>query len=321
MDAMIDYVRVPEALHLGTPTEKKETSQPIDLTAKAERTRVRDLMTSEVITLEKEQALPLAQELMRMLHIRNLPVVDDKGNFVGLVTQQSLLAAQVELLSEMSGGDPVERELSIPVARVMTTAVTTVSPDTFAVDALELMIEKKESSFPVIEDHKVVGIVTVKDFLALALANLRAGEGEQAASLHSADAPTLARSRWSSPVFHRWITILLLAAILVLISILVVREFNGSAVAGSAKPGVAAPASEVKSQATSITPAKSDRSTTTETTPAPAGRTQSIKSPRESRGARSNPNESNNQSLGTQRNDANPPSRWVPENIPTRPNL
>lgn len=200
-------------------------------------TTVAELMTTDVVTLEKEQAIPLAQEMMRMLHIRHLPVVqEDSGELVGLVTHRSLLAAQVELLEDIVGEES-ERELSMPVARVMATDIKTVKPQTTAAEALELMLDQKLGSLPVIENGDVIGIVTSKDFLELALRNL-SNEGDLP------NAPPIARAPPSATGFS-WAIIALLLVIIAMLASMMMASRTGQAapatISGSSEPFSTAP--------------------------------------------------------------------------------
>ena len=309
------------------------------------RKTIRELMTTEVVTLEKEQAVPLAQELMRMLHIRNLPVVDDQGRFVGLVTQPSLLAAQVEMLSEMGGEENVERELSVPVARVMTIDTHTVTPDTSVAEALRLMIENKAASLPVVENHRVVGIVTVKDFLKLALSNLEEREGRVGAAT-----PAMTNGS-ASPIqpigtepgassMQRWATVGLLTVILLLTAVLVFKEFDrpGSSYEGTAtasngpqisqQGGTAPDTTEdaktettTRERATSRRASTQDRAAAAQTArttkrrmrPAPKRRTAQPTEEREEALTPPTPQQDQDENP---RQDEEQPTRWVPEPVP-----
>jgi CBS domain-containing protein len=155
------------------------------------RTTVRELMTRDVITLQKGQSMPTAEELLRLLRIRHLPVVDREGKLVGLVTHRQLLQAHVNLLAELGSADEDAPEDKIPVRRVMQSEVLTISPDHDAATALELMLSEKVGSLPVLEDGRVVGIITSKDFLAFQLRKLRAESGDAASGTLEDDPPTI----------------------------------------------------------------------------------------------------------------------------------
>jgi len=128
---------------------------------------VRDIMSTPVEVLAVGDSLDLARHLMKMGRIRHLPVVDGDQRLIGLVTHRKLLAAWV------SHGDPKHerpREVAreIPVDMLMETDVVTTGPGVLASKAAALLEQKKIGCLPVVEDGKLVGIVTEADFVRFA---------------------------------------------------------------------------------------------------------------------------------------------------------
>lgn len=130
-------------------------------------TRVSELMTRDVIALEAQESLLLAQDIMELGRIRHLPVVDGR-RLVGLVTHRDLLSASLSSL-EASPEDDEAKKQHIYVRDVMRREVMSVGPDTPALDAARTMLEHKVGCLPVVDgDHRLVGIVSEADFLRLA---------------------------------------------------------------------------------------------------------------------------------------------------------
>jgi CBS domain-containing membrane protein len=130
-------------------------------------TRVRDIMTDVVEVLQLGDTLDLAQRLMRAGRIRHLPVVDGQQRLVGLVTHRKILSAWV------SHGDPAHERVrdvarEIPVEMLMEREVLTTWPDAPASDAAHLIENHKYGCLPVLDDGKLVGIVTEADFVRYA---------------------------------------------------------------------------------------------------------------------------------------------------------
>jgi CBS domain-containing membrane protein len=130
-------------------------------------TTVRDIMTPVVEVLQVGDTLDLASRLMRLGRIRHLPVVDGLQQLVGLITHRKILSAWV------SHGDPsrerprdIARE--IPVEMVMESEVITTWPGAPASEVAGLMEKHKIGCVPVLDEGKVVGIVTEADFVKLA---------------------------------------------------------------------------------------------------------------------------------------------------------
>lgn len=134
--------------------------------------RVRDVMTSPAVTLTARQSLPLAETLMKCGKLRHLPVVDDHGALVGIVTHRDLLAAKISRLSHASEAARSEAEFMVAVSKIMQTDVWTVGPDTLALAALRVLRDHRFGCLPVVEAGRVIGIATESDFLRVLLAAL-----------------------------------------------------------------------------------------------------------------------------------------------------
>ena len=132
--------------------------------------RVRDLMTTTVVTLFAEQTLPLAEDIMRYKHLRHLPVVDDARRLVGLVSHRDILRAQISGLVGFTPEQRRARQDHVKISQIMTRDVWTTTPDTQADRAGTLLLDHSFGCLPVTEpDGTLVGIVTERDFLRYAI--------------------------------------------------------------------------------------------------------------------------------------------------------
>jgi CBS domain-containing protein len=130
---------------------------------------VKHLMSAPVVSLFAEQTLPLAEDIMRLKHIRHLPVVDDDGRLVGLVSHRDLLSAQISSLVGLTAEQRRARQEEVHVRELMQRNVWTVHPETLASVAGETMVDHHFGCLPVIDDqHVLVGIITEHDFLDFA---------------------------------------------------------------------------------------------------------------------------------------------------------
>jgi CBS domain-containing protein len=130
---------------------------------------VKHLMSSPVVSLFAEQTLPLAEDIMRFKHIRHLPVVDDDGRLVGLVSHRDLLRAQISSLTGLTETQRRTRQEEVRVRELMTRDLWSVHPETLASVAGQTMAEHRYGCLPVVDDqHLLVGIVTERDFLKFA---------------------------------------------------------------------------------------------------------------------------------------------------------
>jgi CBS domain-containing membrane protein len=131
-------------------------------------TLVRDLMTPDVITLERNEKLLVADDVMRLGRIRHLPIVDDDGALAGIVSQRDLFHSG--LLKALGYGSHAQRnalELLV-VKEAMKTDVVTTTPETPLAEAAKLMFERKIGCLVVLEAGKIAGILTEGDFVKLA---------------------------------------------------------------------------------------------------------------------------------------------------------
>ncbi len=133
---------------------------------KSKVTLVRDVMTREVATLERNDRLSTADNVMRLGRIRHMPVLED-GNLIGLVTQRDLFRGA--LLKALGYGSKAEQTMldTLAVKEVMATDLVTIAPDATLQEAAGTMIEGKIGCLPVVENEKLVGILTEGDFVAL----------------------------------------------------------------------------------------------------------------------------------------------------------
>jgi CBS domain-containing protein len=124
---------------------------------------VKDLMVENPITIDKDQSVSFAIELMRKNRVSRLPVVDGK-NLVGILTEKDIVA---KLSSIGATGLPAS---SLRVPSTMTSNPRTVSPQTDVVEAAKQMISHGISSLAVIDtEHHLVGIITKTRLLRICL--------------------------------------------------------------------------------------------------------------------------------------------------------
>jgi CBS domain-containing membrane protein len=123
---------------------------------------VRDLMQPEVVTLDAEESLGLADDIMRLGRIRHMPVTA-RGRLVGILSQRDLFRAAISSVLQFRAG--VEREwlAKIPVREIMTSALCTIGPEAPILEAAKLMLEKRIGCLPVVEEDKLVGLLSESD--------------------------------------------------------------------------------------------------------------------------------------------------------------
>jgi CBS domain-containing membrane protein len=137
-----------------------------------EELRVRSIMTRDVTTLKRNDTLTLADDIMHLGRIRHLPVLDDDGQeLVGMVSQRDLFRGA--LARALGYGQRARRKVlgTLVVKEVMSSDVITTSPDTPLVEAARVLVERKIGCLPVLDDGRLVGIITESDFVAMVARN------------------------------------------------------------------------------------------------------------------------------------------------------
>jgi acetoin utilization protein AcuB len=125
---------------------------------------VEDVMTRSVVTLTSGETLGDAVNLLRTKRIRHLPVVDD-SKLVGIVTDRDVKRATPSVLSGVDR-DQYDRVLeTIKVGHFMTREPRTVTPKTGLKAAVEIFLDLKVGALPVVDDGRLVGILTDIDIL------------------------------------------------------------------------------------------------------------------------------------------------------------
>ena len=123
---------------------------------------VRDLMQTEVVTLNAGDTLDLADDIMRLGRIRHMPITAD-GKLVGILSQRDLFRAAISSVLQLRPAAEREWLAKIAVREAMTTKVCTIAPGASAHEAVKLMLEKRIGCVPVVEDENLVGLLSESD--------------------------------------------------------------------------------------------------------------------------------------------------------------
>jgi len=132
--------------------------------------KVRDWMTREVASVRRNDKLAIADDVMQLGRIRHTPVLEDHSDdLVGIVSQRDLFRGA--LAGALGYGQHAQQKVMsmLVIKDIMATDPVTTTPDTPLADAARLMIERKIGCLPVVEDGRLVGILTESDFLRFAV--------------------------------------------------------------------------------------------------------------------------------------------------------
>lgn len=143
---------------------------------------VRSYMTSTVSTLREDARLLDAALLIRRTGKRHVPVLDLNGRVVGIVTDRDVSRVAPSMLAHITPEQYNEVFEITPISRAMTVDPIVISPEASMREAVAILYTKKIGALPVVEEGKLVGILSVSDALGL-LNELLAQEGESAGAV------------------------------------------------------------------------------------------------------------------------------------------
>lgn len=138
---------------------------------------IRYWMSRPVITVDRNDSMQLAASLMKENHIKLLPVVDE-GALCGVITDRDLKRASASDATSLDIHELLFLISKIKVADIMTRSVFTVDPDWTMEEAAALMLARKISGAPVVDDQGVLwGVITQTDLFkaTLYITGLRKG--------------------------------------------------------------------------------------------------------------------------------------------------
>jgi CBS domain-containing protein len=124
------------------------------------------IMSTDLITIGPDDNLAAAHALMNENRIHHLPVVDDDGDLVGLVTLTNVLAATDSFLRD---DDSRIHPREIAVGDMMVTDVATVDEHASLRQAALFLERHRIGCLPVMADGKLKGIITDTDFVGVAI--------------------------------------------------------------------------------------------------------------------------------------------------------
>ena len=123
--------------------------------------RLGQVMTSDLFTVNEDELVDLAASMMDWRKIRHVPVEDNEHHLVGLVTHRAILRLLAKDPESFQGK-------SVSVGDIMETNLITASPETTTLDAINLLRKHSIGCLPIVDDGRLVGIVTERDFMQVA---------------------------------------------------------------------------------------------------------------------------------------------------------
>ena len=132
-----------------------------DAMSKPSYTFVEEFMTTDLFTVHEDEPIELVANLMDWKRVRHIPVENERGGLVGLVSC-------FEVLRQLERAQSEGAAASLPVSAIMNREPLTVAPETKTLEAIALMRRKRVDCLPVVKHSRLVGILTERDFIGVA---------------------------------------------------------------------------------------------------------------------------------------------------------
>ena len=126
---------------------------------------VKLIMSEKIVSVSANDSLDTVDDIMNLGNVRHLPVVK-AGDLVGIVSQRDLLRASLSSISDVGLGQKKAFLTSVKIKEVMSRDVIIVTPTTSVQEAAEIMADQKIGCLPIVDDGKLIGMVTETDLLS-----------------------------------------------------------------------------------------------------------------------------------------------------------
>jgi CBS domain-containing protein len=128
---------------------------------------VRKWMSSPALVVDQSMPLPDVRQRLTQQHVRRMPVLDQAGQLVGIVTEGDINRVSDSHVTDVRDYSLYHRVADLPIGEIMTRAVVTVTPDTPILVVARLLLEHRIGGVPVVEDGRVIGMITESDLFRL----------------------------------------------------------------------------------------------------------------------------------------------------------
>lgn len=129
---------------------------------------VADMMTPHPYTLTASNTLADAKQMMDKHHIRHVPITDKDNTLVGIISHRDILSAQESSIDKVPKTHFIS-SLDTPLEQSMHRNLRSVSPSAGLKDAAVYMQKHQIGCLPIIDQNKLVGIITDSDFVSIAI--------------------------------------------------------------------------------------------------------------------------------------------------------
>ncbi|MXW68342.1 MAG: CBS domain-containing protein [Gemmatimonadales bacterium] len=142
--------------------------------------KVREIMTRDVTTVPPGMTVEAAADMLARRRLRAMPVIDDEGHVLGMLTDRLLISRLLPALERAEAGRPTTGSVHAGEVRdIMERAVMCVKEDEPLANVVRLMLDREIERFPVVREGELVGFLTRGDIIRRLLLRDAAGEAEE----------------------------------------------------------------------------------------------------------------------------------------------
>ena len=128
---------------------------------------VRRWMSSPALVVDESMLLPDVRQRLTQQRVRRLPVVNQAGQLVGIVTEGDINRVSDSHITDVRDYSLYHRVADLPIGEIMTRTVVTVTPDTSIMEVARRLLEHRIGGVPVVEGGRVIGVITESDLFRL----------------------------------------------------------------------------------------------------------------------------------------------------------
>jgi len=126
--------------------------------------RAEEIMRSPVIAIRQDETVARLCDVMQQEHVNGVPVVDERGEMVGIVTEEDVLYGTMGIGEEEESAERIQPEKTL-VSEIMTSPAVCATPETDIVEICRLMWSMRIHRIPILRDGKPDGMVSAMDIV------------------------------------------------------------------------------------------------------------------------------------------------------------
>ena len=142
---------------------------------------IREIMTTKLVTVSPDRPAKAIKDIFRDNDFHHIPVIDKGEQLIGIISKEDVLKVAQLLSVQTSGKTYTEKEYtSLTAADIMTHYPITLDPDDSIGLAADIFLANKFHALPIVEDNRLIGMVTTHDLLNFSFNNIEVEKAEEA---------------------------------------------------------------------------------------------------------------------------------------------